>query len=205
MEPPGFDPTPALSKSIFSKIPGIGAFQGAKAPPDGGAPGAVDTSPFTCNRSAPEPASPRAHRPRRRHAAYHAPRPSGPSSAPSRAGACGLRSPDSEVRRLQIPSGVVRPRRVGAGAWPVCRCWLALEKRFLPHSRAGDRNRCLRSRRLDVLCFARPRSLVYMPRHQRGSSDRARLETLLEEVEGGLRNVAEQRLVPFFVEARQVE
>lgn len=35
--------------------------------------------------------------------------------------------------------------------------------------------------------------------------DRARLESLLEEVEGGLRNLAELRLVPIFAEARRVE
>jgi len=35
--------------------------------------------------------------------------------------------------------------------------------------------------------------------------DRAWLEALLGEVEGGLRNLAERRLVPFFAEARQVE
>ena len=35
--------------------------------------------------------------------------------------------------------------------------------------------------------------------------DRDRLESLLAEVEGGLRNLAEQRLVPFFAEARRVE
>lgn len=35
--------------------------------------------------------------------------------------------------------------------------------------------------------------------------DRGRLEGLLEEIEGGLRNLAEARIIPFFAEARRVE
>ena len=52
----------------------------------------------------------------------------------------------------------------------MCRCWLAFEKRFLPHSRAGDRNRRSRSRWLYALRFAHPRSRVHMPRRHRGVS-----------------------------------